>query len=61
MKQTLISLLNDQKFFLGASNTAAEMDVFAASRFKKENIEPETILQEAWVINTWGSGAKISK
>jgi hypothetical protein len=26
------------------------MDVFAASRFKKENIELETILQEAWVI-----------
>jgi hypothetical protein len=38
------------KILLGVSNTAAEMDVFAASRFKNENIEPETILQEAWVF-----------
>ncbi len=30
------------KILLGVSNTAAEMDVFAASRFKNENIVPRT-------------------
>ncbi len=48
------------KILLGASNTAAEMDVCGIA-LRNKNIEPETILQEAWVIFTWASGAKISK